>query len=104
MATIQTRVRRWFDRSRSRGQALIEFAFGSTLFFMAVFGIVGYGLMVWQYNFVADLAQEGVRRASICGSKSVLGSSNCSTTAIKNYVQTRALGIPLCGSTSTTST
>ena len=91
-------------RRSSRGQGLVEFAFGSVLFFMAVFGIFGYGLMVWQHNFVANLAQEGVRRASVCGSTTVLGSGNCTTTAIKNFVQSRALGTPLCASGTSTAT
>jgi Flp pilus assembly protein TadG len=54
----------------NRGQSLVEFAFASIVFFMMLFGIVEFGIAVWRYNMVADLAQEGARWASVRGSDS----------------------------------
>jgi Flp pilus assembly protein TadG len=65
-----------------RGQSLVEFALASTVFFMTLFGIIIFGIGVWQYNMVADLAQEGARWASVHG-----GSSQ---DEVETYVQSRA--------------
>ena len=51
-----------------RGANLVEFALASTIFFMTIFGVLGFGVAVWRYNMVADLAQEGARWAAVRGS------------------------------------
>ena len=70
-----------------RGENLVEFALASTVFFMTLFGIIIFGIGVWQYNMVADLAQEGARWASVHGSTSA---SPADQAAVQTYVQSRA--------------
>jgi Flp pilus assembly protein TadG len=74
-----------------RGQALVEFAFTSIIFFMTIFGIIEFGLAVWQYNMVANLSKEGARWASVRGSSS--GAQQATVAQVQSYVQTRALGL-----------
>jgi Flp pilus assembly protein TadG len=81
-------------RHRARqedGQSLIEFALTSVLFFMMVFGIIEFGLAIWQYNMVSDLAQEGARWAVVRGSSSTL-LPTATSTELQNYVQSRSPG------------
>ena len=73
-----------------RGQSLVEFALVSPLFFLTLFGAIEFGLAVWQYNMIADLAQEGARWASVRGSTAGTAATNGS---VQTYVQGRALGI-----------
>ena len=70
-----------------RGENIIEFALASTVFFMTIFGIIIFGIGVWQYNMVSDLAQEGARWASVHGSTS--GSPGLQAD-VQTYVQSRA--------------
>ena len=60
-------ARRWL-LGDDRGENIIEFALASTVFFTTIFGIIIFGIGVWQYNMVSDLAQEGARWASVHGS------------------------------------
>jgi len=78
------------SRPTQGGQALLEFAFASILFFMVLFGIVEFGLVIWQYNALADLSQEGARWASVHGADS---STPASTSAVQDYVRSRAVTI-----------
>lgn len=73
-----------------RGDALVEFAIASVLFFITIFGVLGFGLAVWRYNLVADLAQEGARWASVRGSSS---SSPAAQSDVQTYVMSRAIGM-----------
>ena len=73
-----------------RGQALVEFAVASVVFLMTVFGTLQFGLMVWHYNMISNLAQEGARWASVHGSTS---GSPASVDAVRAYVRSRALGL-----------
>src|SRR5689334_18767810 len=87
------RTRRASLRRRLRdelGQDLVEFALPSTMFFATVFGTTVFGLAVWQYNMMADLAQEGARYAVVHGKSS---SSPASAADVEAYVQGRAVGI-----------
>ncbi len=77
-------------RSGEAGQSLVEFAVASVIFLLTIFGIVGFGLAVWQYNMVADLAQEGARWASVHGSTST---SPQTAANVLTYVQIRAGGL-----------
>ena len=72
------------------GQSVVEFAVSSLLFFLLLFGIIEVGLAIYRYNLVSDLAQEGARRAVVCGSASVLPGGNCD---IDSYVRNRAAGL-----------
>jgi Flp pilus assembly protein TadG len=70
-----------------RGQSLVEFALVSTVFFMTMFGTIIFGIGVWRYNMVADLAQEGARWASVHGTTSL---SPATQVGVQTYVQSRA--------------
>jgi Flp pilus assembly protein TadG len=83
------------ERVRSeRGQTLVEFAFASILFLTTIFGIVEFGLAVYHYNLVSDLAQEGARWASVRGS-SPTAVMHATSDDVQSFVQGRALGIPV---------
>lgn len=73
-----------------RGAALVEFALTSVLFFTVLFGIVDFGLAIYRYNMTANLAQEGVRWASVHGSRST---SPALASDVQTYVQSRAPGV-----------
>jgi Flp pilus assembly protein TadG len=75
-----------------RGSELVEFALTSTLLMMVIFGIVNLGIVVWQYNMVANLAQEGARWASVRGAGS---SSPASSSDVQTYVNTRSINMPV---------
>lgn len=78
---------RW--RRRHEGQSLVEFALASVLFFSVLFGIIQFGLAVWQYNTVSNLAQEGARWASVRGSSS---SMPATAAQLQTFVQSRSPG------------
>lgn len=80
---------RWYRiRSEERGSELVEFALASMLFFGVVFGILQAGFVVYGYNRLSVVAQEGARYASVRGTKS-LGTFNSggTKTAIAAYLQ-----------------
>jgi Flp pilus assembly protein TadG len=74
-----------------QGQALVEFALASLLFFTVFFGTIDFGMAVWKYNMVSNLAQEGARWAAVRGSTSSLPHAN--STNVQTYVQSRAVGM-----------
>ncbi len=76
-------------RRRAEGQSLVEFALASVLFFTVLFGIVEFGLAVWQYNTVSNLAQEGARWASVRGSSS---SMPATAAQLQTFVASRSPG------------
>lgn len=73
-----------------RGQTLLEFAFASVMFFLLVFGTIEFGRAVWQYNMMADLAQQGARWLSVRGSTSTLTPKDAA--ALQAFVQSRSPG------------
>ena len=75
-----------------RGETLIEFAFAVTLFLTIIFGTLEFGLGVWRYNLISDLAQEGARWASVRGS-SHGAVQYATTTDVRDYVRSRAVGL-----------
>ena len=75
-----------------RGQALVEFALGSVLFLMTVFGTLQFALMIWRYNMISNLAQEGARWASVRGSSSTLTGAPATSGTVRNFVDTRSTG------------
>jgi Flp pilus assembly protein TadG len=83
-------------RRSEQGSELVEFALTSTLLMIVVFGVVNLGLAVYQYNLVANLAQEGARWASVRGAGA---SSPASSTDVETYVNTRSIGMTVTVST-----
>src|SRR5438876_11268263 len=73
----------------TRGETLVEFALALMLFLMTLLGTAEFGLIVFQYNMMSDLAQEGVRRAAVCG-KNKSASLSCD---VASYVQSRSLAL-----------
>ena len=83
-----------------RGETLVEFALGLTLFLATIFGILEFGVAVWQYNMLSDFAQEGARWAMIRGGSNAtactgIGTPPCkaSMTDVENYVNSRSVGL-----------
>ena len=87
--TMRAAGPRW---KQERGETLVEFALSFALFLATVFGTMVLGLAVFRYNMISNLAQEGARRASVCGMHTGLSSGDCN---IPSFVQARAGGIPL---------
>ena len=44
-----------------KGQDLVEFALIASLLFLLIFGIIDLGIVVWNYNTIANAAREGAR-------------------------------------------
>jgi Flp pilus assembly protein TadG len=78
-------------RNSQCGQSLVEFALSSMLFLMTLLGIFEFGLAVFQYNIVSDLAQEGARWASVRGAGS--GGLAASEANVQTFVRARALAL-----------
>jgi hypothetical protein len=60
--------------ARSRGQALVEFAFVAPIFFLVLFSIIEFGRYVYNVQILNNAAREGARYAIVHGS-----TSNCPT-------------------------
>ena len=91
------------ERSRrcgERGETLIEFAFASVIFFMMIFGALEFGIAVWNYNLVSDLAQEGARYAAVHGQTS---GDPRDETAVATFVTSRSIGLTVTTTTAPTS-
>lgn len=56
--------------SRSRGQALAEFALVAPLFFILLLGIIESGRFIYHYEMLNNAARAGVRYAIIHGAES----------------------------------
>ena len=82
---------RRLPRRGERGETLIEFALSLTLYMVTVFGTLQLGLVVWQYNMLSNLAQEGARWASVRGAAA--GASAASASQVQTFVQGRSLNI-----------
>jgi len=74
-----------------RGQTLLEFALASVVFFITVFGTIEFGLAIYRYNMLSDLAQEGARWAAVHGSTSTLTPAGTAAN-LQAFVQSRAPG------------
>ena len=79
------------------GQALIEFAVASVVFLMTVFGTLQFGIIVWHYNMISNLAQEGARWASVRGATSTI--VNASSTDVQNFLNGRSTGMTITATT-----
>jgi Flp pilus assembly protein TadG len=92
-------------RSRRRltddeGTTLVEFAFSASVFLALLVIIMQFGALIWRYNMLADLAQEGARYAIVRGSSNTsscasFSSTGCkaSSTNVKDYVVSRSNGM-----------
>ena len=92
---MRSSVRRFVDAQS--GQTIVEFALSALLFFTLLFGTIELGMLIWRYNMVSNLAQEGARWASVRGStSSILHASNSD---VQTYVQGRAGGMMVTATT-----
>jgi Flp pilus assembly protein TadG len=73
-----------------RGETLIEFSLALVVFLMTLLGTAEFGIAVWQYNMMSNLAQEGARWAAVHGMN---GSSPASAAQVQSYVRGRSLGL-----------
>ena len=80
-------------RRREQGQALVEFALISIVFFILVFGMIDVGRAVWNYNTLAQATREGTRYAIVHGSNSSSPSGPGNEAAVVNTVQTYGGGL-----------
>jgi Flp pilus assembly protein TadG len=74
-----------------RGETLVEFSLSLTVLLMTLLGTMEFGLAVFRYNIVSDLAQEGARYASVRGATS--GGMKALEADVQTFVTSRALGI-----------
>lgn len=103
MTGLRSHGRHHIRRDRlngQRGDTLVEFALGLTLFLVTVFGILEFGLAVWQYNMLSDFAQEGARWAAVRGAGNStactgIGVPPCKASMpdVENYVNSRSAGL-----------
>lgn len=56
---------------RSRGQALVEFAFVAPLFFLLLLGIIEAGRFIFYYEVLNNATREGARYAIVNGANSL---------------------------------
>jgi len=91
---MRSSVRRFVDAQS--GQTIVEFALSALLFFTLLFGTIELGMLIWRYNMVANLAQEGARWASVRGSTSSIPASNSD---VQTHVQGRAGGMMVTATT-----
>jgi len=73
-----------------RGSVLVEASLASIPFFALLLGVLAAGYLVFTYNSVAFMAQQGVRWASVHGSAS---SQVATESTVQNYVRTQAAGL-----------
>jgi hypothetical protein len=69
---------------RSRGQGLVEFALGITIFLTILIGLVDLARAAFLFNGVSDAAREIARVTSVHPGSSGLGTSTETTTAVSN--------------------
>jgi Flp pilus assembly protein TadG len=86
-------------RQGERGETLLEFAFASVIFFVMIFGAIEFGIGVWNYNLVSNLAQEGARYAAVHG---VTSGAPKNQTDVGSFVTSRAIGLPVTTTTAPT--
>jgi Flp pilus assembly protein TadG len=75
---------------RERGSVLVEAAIVSIPFFALLLGVMAAGYLVFTYNSVSFMAQQGVRWASVHGSAS---SQKATGPAVQSYVRSQAAGL-----------
>jgi TadE-like protein len=82
---------------RSRGQALVEFAFVAPIFFLLLFAIIDFGRYVYYVQILNNAAREGARYAIVHGSRSFTPtgppSADPTGIAVANVVRNYAIGV-----------
>jgi len=76
-----------------QGGSLVEFALGSSVLLMTLFGIFAICLALYSYVFVAEAAREATRYALVRGS-SCTGFSDCGITSAELNTYVKNLGYP----------
>lgn len=87
----------WFDQ---QGASAVEFALLAPVFFLLIFGIIGFGLAFWTQIGM----QHGAEMAARCASINSTLCPNGNPGAITNYAMQQTLGLSLPASTFTYST
>ena len=90
-------------RSRSRAQALVEFALVVPWFFLLLFGIIEAGRFIFYYETLSNATREGARYAIVNGANTLgcpsgppaPGSSACDTSGANVSARVRQSGIGL---------
>jgi hypothetical protein len=95
--------RRASSPSRTRGQALVEFALVAPLFFLLLLGIVEAGRFIFYYETLNSATREGARYAIVNGANTLgcptgtpaPGSTPCDTAGedVKQRVRDAAFGV-----------
>ena len=81
---------------RSRGQALVEFAFVAPIFFLLLFSLIDFGRYVYYVQILNNAAREGARYAIVHGSNSLQPTGppdDPSGTAVAAVVRNYAVGV-----------
>lgn len=95
-------TRRYETRSRpasrrSRGQALVEFAFVAPVFLLLLFAIIDFGRYVYYVQILNNAAREGARYAIVHGSRSFTPtgppSADSTGTVVAAVVRNYAIGV-----------
>lgn len=85
---LGSRLKRIYSASRSSrgGQALVEFAFTSFVFFIIVFGTLDFGRAIYQYSQLHNAVREGARVAKV---------KPTDTAAIKAKIKDTGVGLDI---------
>jgi hypothetical protein len=75
-------IRRADRRDARRGQSLVEFALGITVFLTILIGLVDLARAAWLFNGVSDAAREIARVTSVHPGSGTLGSSTETTSSV----------------------
>ncbi len=78
---------------------MVESALTLVLFFMLLFGIVGFGRAMWAYSWVSHAAREATRWASVRGKDS---GQTITSSSVDDYVKAHTLGLSAAAVTTTT--
>ncbi len=82
---------RLMESSRSeRGNTMVEAALTALVFFMLLWGIVGFARAMWGYSWASHAAREASRWASVRGKAS---QHKVSATDVDAYVKANNLGL-----------
>jgi len=80
-------------RRRETGQAMVEYALTSVLFFTMIFFIIDGGLILWNYEAVAEAARVGARYGITHGSQSTAPVGPGDYAALRQAVLDKAIGL-----------
>lgn len=81
------------SRSRSKGQALVEFALIAPLLFLLIFGIIEAGRFILYYHTLNHAVREGARYAIVHGSNSSAPASQGNTSGVVTRVEEAAFDL-----------